>query len=81
MLDGAFEQEGAGKKRGVGWIRGGGGWGGRAFKRFRCSLCVILRSCVLRIYVGACYTRGARSRRSCVEEFITLVDFDCRWGV
>ena len=29
------------------------------------SLCVIFRSRVLRIYVRACYTRGARSRRSC----------------
>ena len=28
-------------------------------------LCVILRSRVLIIYVGACYTRGARSMRSC----------------
>ena len=27
--------------------------------------CVILRSRVLIIYVGACYTRGAGSRRSC----------------
>ena len=29
------------------------------------TLCVILRSRVLIIYVGACYTRGAGSRRSC----------------
>ena len=29
------------------------------------TLCVILRSRVSIIYVGACYTRGARSRRSC----------------
>ena len=28
------------------------------------SLCVIPRSREFRIYVGACYTRGARSRRS-----------------
>ena len=28
-------------------------------------LCVILRSRVSIIYVGACYTRGAGSRRTC----------------
>ena len=29
------------------------------------TFCVILRARVLIIYVGACYTRGAGSRRSC----------------
>ena len=29
------------------------------------TLCVILRSRVLTLYVGACYTRGAGSRRPC----------------
>ena len=29
------------------------------------KLCVILRSRVLIIYVGACFTRGAGSRQSC----------------
>ena len=29
------------------------------------TLCVILRSCVYFIYVGACYMRDAGSRRSC----------------
>ena len=78
MLGGAFEQEGARKKKG-----GGRGGGRKVFKRFKshiskyapavrskiwsklifASLCVILRSRVLRIYVGACYTCGAR--RSC----------------
>ena len=44
MLGGAFEQEGAGVKK------GGGGEG------FLTGLG--------HIYVGACYTRGARSRQS-----------------
>ena len=60
---------------------GGEGGGGRVFKRFRshiimlksriwstlmfAALCVILRSRVLIIYVGAYYTRGAGSSRSC----------------
>ena len=60
--------------------RGGAGGGVRVFKRFRshiilksriwstlmfATLCVILRSRVLIIYVGAYYTRGAGSRRTC----------------
>ena len=72
ILGGAFEHERARKKkkRGV-CVKG--------FKRFRshiileytpamrifATLCVILRSRVLIKYVGACYTRGAGSRRSC----------------
>ena len=58
----------------------GGGRGGRVFKRVRlhiilksriwstlmfATLCVIIRSRVLIMYVGAYYTRGAGSRRSC----------------
>ena len=31
------------------------------------TVCVIPRSRVLIVYVGACYTRGAGSRRSCGE--------------
>ena len=58
----------------------GEGGGGRVFERFRshiilksriwstrmfATLCVIFRSRVLIVYVGAYYTRGAGSRRSC----------------
>ena len=64
----------------MGTRRGRGG-GGRGYERFRphivlksriwstlpmfATLCVIFRTRVLIIYVGAYYTRGAGSRRSC----------------
>ena len=50
MLDGVFEQEIAGKKQ-AGEEGSGGG------RRVSTGLCCI--------YVRACCTRGARSRRSC----------------
>ena len=80
IVGGASKQEEAREKMKERNKKAVGRGGGRVFKRFRSHIisksriwstlmfatwCVILRSRVIIIYIGACYTRGAGSRRSC----------------